>query len=228
MIARSARSCDDCRVNYLAHGWHATLAGDPWELAGTALPDWLRVVDRRMRAVRDRAAACAAASDPRLASLAHGVLRHFDDDARFHTSAEFAAASAEVVGLLRPAREQAPGLRLSFVAHVLVEMLLDAELMRRDPARLGTYYDLLSGLDADEVERLATPLATKPAAGLAPLVREFVSSRFLEGYADDAALVRRLARVLRRARQPDAAAAILPALPAARAAVAARTPALFG
>ena len=38
-------------VNYLAHA--LTVLHDPWLVAGTSLPDWLRVVDRRARE-RDR------------------------------------------------------------------------------------------------------------------------------------------------------------------------------
>ena len=35
-------------MNYFAHGWNYVDA--PYVLAGTAVPDWLSVVDRRVRA----------------------------------------------------------------------------------------------------------------------------------------------------------------------------------
>ncbi len=41
-------------MNYLAHGWRYT--DEPYVLAGTAAPDWLSVIDRKIR-LRSRTAA---------------------------------------------------------------------------------------------------------------------------------------------------------------------------
>ena len=180
------------------------------------------MLGRRVRATPDRADAHLGDADPRRAALARGVRRHFDDDARFHTSASFAAASAEVAALLRPLREREPTLRPSFVAHVLVEVVLDAELFGRDPARADRYYALLATLDADAMVPLCAPLATQHPAELSVLVRRFLDARFVADYADDRKLARRLDQVFRRTRQPLLADVLPAAMPPIRAAVARR------
>jgi hypothetical protein len=211
-------------VNYLAHGFRR--ARDPWLCAGTALPDWLRVVRRGLRAPRESAVPHAGGASP-LASLARGVVLHHEEDARFHSSAEFAAAQGEVASLLRPVAEEVPGMRPRFVAHLLVETLLDREIARREPAAVLRYYGALAALDPAEVEAEAAPLATEAPTGLAGLVAAFVRMRFVEDYADDARLAGRIDQVLRRARQPALGRAVIPVLPAAADAVAARATALL-
>jgi hypothetical protein len=53
-------------VNYFAHG--RRFIDDPYFLAGTAVPDWLNVVDRQVR-VRGRHAAVYANPDPAVGGI---------------------------------------------------------------------------------------------------------------------------------------------------------------
>src|SRR5437870_2879505 len=142
-------------MNYFAHG--CGFVDNPYFLAGTAVPDWLNVVDRRVR-VRARLAESllaelrsdgshAAASDPRLADVARGVLQHCHDDAWFHESRAFAELSLELCRRLRDVLAADDGFRPHFLGHVLVEILLDAALIADDPARLQAYYRAIAGID---------------------------------------------------------------------------------
>jgi len=204
-------------VNYLAHGFRH--ADDPWLCAGTALPDWLRVLSRDLRAHRETAATHAS-GDTDVASLARGVLLHHEEDARFHLSGSFASATREVASLVRPLAAEVPGIRPRFVAHLLVETLLDREISRRDPSSVDRYYAALAGLDPADVERAASSLTGVPPQGLANLFAAFVRLRFVEDYADDARLVHRLDQVFRRTRQPPAGDALVRVVPQAGAVVA--------
>ncbi|MCE9635156.1 MAG: hypothetical protein K8T90_05555 [Planctomycetes bacterium] len=206
-------------MNYLAHGFRHT--SDPWFLAGTAAPDWLRMIDRRLRISRERAAAAADDPDPRVADLARGVLRHLAEDAAFHSSEAFHDATSALGALVRTAVRVVPDgdprvLRPSFVAHLLVETLLDAEIMRDDPGALDRYYAAVASIDADEIQSVAAHVTPIPPAGLADLVRRFVASRFVADYADDARLLRRIDAVFRRLRQPEVSPFLLPTMPEAR------------
>jgi hypothetical protein len=207
-------------VNYLAHGFRHV--HDPWIVAGTALPDWLRVLDRRARVPAEAAASRAGDADPRVASLACGVVRHHEDDRRFHGSEAFTETRRAVAGDLRTALPEADGHRPWFVAHLVVEVQLDAAIEAAAPGRVGAYYAALATLDPVEVEQAAAALAPSGAAGLARLVRAFLAERFLEDYAEPAAIVRRLDRVVRRTRQPGLPSAMAAVLPRTRARVEAR------
>ena len=48
-------------MNYFAHGY--AFLDDPYFLAGTAVPDWLSVIDRRMRARSKLAYSSGAAAN---------------------------------------------------------------------------------------------------------------------------------------------------------------------
>jgi len=207
-------------VNYLAHGFRFT--DDPWFLAGTALPDWLRVLDRRARVPVDTLTPFLDDADPRVRSLARGALRHHDDDRRFHSSVAFDETRRDVAALLRRALPRDAGHRPHFLSHLVVEVLLDAALVLQSPRRLDAYYASLAALDPDELESVARKIAPSASAGLAELFRRFRDERFLADYADDAATMRRLDRVARSVRQPPLPASFADAIPASRALVAAR------
>lgn len=207
-------------MNYLAHG--RDCLADPWQLAGTALPDWLRVLGRRPRVHAEDALPHDGSADPALRALAHGVLRHHREDAWFHTSEAFRDVGHDVAGLLRAVLPRDAGHRPRFLGHLVLEVLLDAALAEKRPGLLDAYYHALDEVDPDRLAELATALAGADASRLGPLVRRFREARFLGEYASDEGVRHRLGQVLRRVRQPALPAAFLTALPPARQAVLSR------
>ena len=66
-------------MNYFAHALHHL--DRPYFVAGTAVPDWLSVADRKVR-LRPRQLEPWLASDDRIQSeVAAGIARHLDDAA---------------------------------------------------------------------------------------------------------------------------------------------------
>lgn len=181
-------------MNYLSHGFR--FVHDPYFVAGTALPDWMSVLDRRNRARSTIAAGFADSPDAALASMARGVMQHHEDDRWFHQTEAFATLSTRFAVELREyvlVSHQA-----GFLGHIAVELLLDSVLVEDVPARLDAYYNALTQLDAHTVETLAQQLLPRPAERLRLLLPRFIAERFLADYADDAALWRRLNHVMKR------------------------------
>ena len=200
---------------------------DPWVLAGTALPDWVRALRRRGRVQPEEARAQVDHSDPRVAAMARGAVQHFADDQRFHSGAAFVETRKAVARDLRGVLPATAGHRPRFVAHVLVEMLLDAHLAASRPGLVDRYYAALASLAPTEVEASALGVSSA-AKGLAPHFERFVRSRFVDDYVDDVRLHRRLAQVMVRARQPALPDAVVTVFPPARRLVAERARELFG
>ena len=69
-------------MNYFAHA--LPFLDQPYFVAGTAVPDWLSVIDRKMRVPSKAARTLVAHEDPRVAGVAAGIIRHHDDDRWFH------------------------------------------------------------------------------------------------------------------------------------------------
>jgi hypothetical protein len=182
-------------VNYFAHG--IRFLDRPWFLAGTALPDLLSVVDRRVRLRPVRVAPLADGSGAVEAELAAGVLQHFDDDHWFHKTRAFAEATAHLGRMFRDALGPGDGFRCGFLGHISCELLLDSILIERHPVRLDLYYAALQGLDAERLADATGTLAGQPV-DLAAWLPRFCHEQFLRDYADPVRLAYRLNQVLRR------------------------------
>jgi hypothetical protein len=183
-------------MNYFAHG--VRFLDRPYFLAGTALPDWLSVVDRRVRLRARQVHPFAVGSGGPAAELAAGVLQHLDDDDWFHNTPAFAVASAQLTILIRQALPADDGHRPAFLGHILTEMLLDAVLIEREPERLTRYYAALSQLDAGLVEAAVNCMARRTTDRLAAFILLFVNERFLLDYLDTPRLLFRLNQIMRR------------------------------
>ncbi len=184
-------------MNYFAHAL-PFLDADPYFVTGTAVPDWLAVVDRQARVRRKAVSAWVADADPQTASLARGMLQHLADDARFHETRAFAESSLRLTILARDALDAERGLRPSFLGHLLVELLLDAALVADSPARVETYYRLLESVDGRWVQDAVNRMTPRPAERLAWMVAGFCRERILLDYEDDGRLMVRLNQIMRR------------------------------
>jgi len=187
-------------MNYFAHGRH--FIDDPYYLAGTAVPDWLNVVDRRVRVRSRHALVHLPAADARLASVAAGIAQHCRDDDWFHQTRAFAELSLEICRQLREVLPADDGFRPHFLGHILVELLLDAELIRDDPARLDAYYSAMDGVEPQAVEEAVSTIAGRAVPNLATFIPLFSRERFLWDYGDDGKLLFRVNQVMRRVGLP--------------------------
>lgn len=201
-------------MNYFAHG-HRFL-DDPYFVAGTALPDWLNIADRRVRVRSKHARPFVDDSDPRVASLARGIAQHHYDDGWFHETQAFVELTWEMTVLLRDGLPPDEGFRPSFLGHILVELLLDWELIADEPARLERYYEVLAEIDPAVVESAVNRMSPRPAERLATMIPMFGRERFLFDYGQDDRLLFRLNQVMRRVSLSPLPVAFCDLLPEAR------------
>jgi hypothetical protein len=208
-------------MNYFAHGlpW----IDEPYVLAGTAIPDWLSVVDRKVRVRSRQAAPFVDSADRPVAQLAQGVVQHHRDDALFHESQAFAELLLQFCRDLRQTLPADDGFRPYFLGHILVELLLDAELIAARQADLSRYYQAFDELDAQRLADAVVTIAGRPIPNLATFIALFLDERFLWDYLDDAKLLKRLNQVMRRVGLPTLPAQLIDFLPEARRAVSRRS-----
>jgi hypothetical protein len=207
-------------MNYFAHGREHT--GDPYFLAGTAVPDLLSVIDRRVRVRAKRAGPLADDVDPTLSAVARGVLQHLADDDWFHQTAAFHELNVALTAKIRGTLAEEDGYRPAFLGHILVEILLDAELIAERPELLDRYYASLQEVDPAAVERAVNRMSVRGTDLLAAFFPRFLSERFLYDYASDVKLLHRLNQVMRRVGLPSLPESLLELLPEARRLVASR------
>ncbi len=192
-------------MNFLAHFEIATRFLMPKEplpayVLGTALPDLLPLAERRVR-LRSAQVASAEAGTAFEAALRAGVSVHLATDAAFHKTAAFASAQAEVSGLLAEARFEGMRVRRFFVAHVLTELVLDAALLRADPALADRFYDAFAVAGFDAAALWTEKATAKPLPHLPYVLKRFAETQYLRHYADDDGVATGLSNLCRRAGQ---------------------------
>ena len=213
-------------MNYYAHG--VRWMDRPWYVAGTAVPDWLSVVDRQVRVRSKTTRQYLETAEGHKAELARGILQHLEDDDWFHRSHAFAIVSERLTREFRQALPHDDGPRPHFLGHIVTELVLDAVLIARDPPRLERYYAVFDEVDPQVIETTVGAIAGKPAAGLAWFVTAFRHERFLSDYVDSRRLLRRLNQVMQRVKLDPLPDHVLDVLERARPLIETEAPRLLG
>ncbi len=198
-------------MNFFSHG--ITLLDRPYELTGAAVPDWLSFLDRRVRARRNLALPFVEDVDPQIAAVARGIVRHHEDDRTFHGCRAFVELNLQFTVAIRDRVAPDESMRPGFVGHILVELMLDAQLHQMYPGRLDRYYDALRSVEPGVVQAAVNRMATKQIDTLADLIPRFIQSGFLYDYTDDHRLLLRMNQVMKRVNMeflPDSILAFFP------------------
>ena len=201
-------------MNFLTHA--LPILDQPHLVAGTALPDLLRVTDRKLRVRRKMAVQAQQSDDSQLQQLAAGILRHIDDDQWFHTTAAFVEVNLQLAVQLRERLPGDRGFRPMFLGHILIEIFLDAVWLEHSPELAGRYYEIFSSLPGEVIEDQTSKILGRSTAPLAATWQRFGESRFLYDYADPTSLLVRLNQVMRRVKLRELPESLLPWLAAAR------------
>jgi len=187
-------------MNYFAHG--RRFLEDPCFLAGTSIPDWMNVVDRKARLRSKQAAPFVNDEDPLLAAVAAGVVQHHHDDNWFHQTRAFVELNLQLLTEIRQCLVADTTMRPRFLAHILVELLLDAALIEEDPPLLDRYYEVMDSMDGQLVQAAFNRMSSRPVSELGKFIDLFSAERFLYDYTDDGKLLGRLNQVMRRVKLP--------------------------
>ncbi|MBS0205838.1 MAG: hypothetical protein JSS49_23300 [Planctomycetes bacterium] len=183
-------------MNYFAH---ALLHLDrPYFVAGTAVPDWLSVIDRRVRLRPRQLIPWLDSAAPIQSEIAAGAAQHLHDDGWFHATRGFVEVTGQLTLLFRRGLGADDKFNCGFLGHVGMELLLDAILMERHPAELERYYEVLASVNPAEIQAAVNRMARQPTDRLAWFVELFRQKQFLRDYFDDQRLLVRLNQVLER------------------------------
>ncbi|MBM3970531.1 MAG: hypothetical protein FJ302_11805 [Planctomycetes bacterium] len=187
-------------MNYFAHALQ--FLDRPYFVAGTAVPDWLSVIDRQVR-VRAKLIEPHLRNDgSQQSEVAAGAWQHLHDDGWFHSTRAFFEVSTTLAVNFREVLGPDDSLRTSFLGHIVTELLIDAELIGRHPGQVERYYDVLGSVEPLAVQQAVNLMAKTPTECLAQLIPRFLDERFLPDYLSDERLLHRLNQVMHRVKLP--------------------------
>ena len=208
-------------MNFLHHA-APYLDDDTLMAVCTGIPDWLSVIDRKIR-IRRRMATVHVDHDDRFVSaVGRGVSRHIEDDGWFHQTEAFVSLNLRLAVELRERLPSDRGFRPMFLGHILIEVILDSRLAVRRPEVLDRYYDAVAACDAAAVQTAVNQISGRPTDRLVDVIPRFVEQRFIADYADDERLLFRMNQVMRRVGLEPLPGTLVEWLPRARSAVADR------
>jgi hypothetical protein len=187
-------------MNYLAHGYR--FLDNPLKLAGTAIPDWLSVVDRQVRVRSRRVREHYAVLDADEQSIAEGILQHLGDDDLFHRCPRFVMLESELSCRFRRVMPDPYDHRPPFLGHIVTELLLDSVIAEENPGILDAYYHAMDEVSPAHIENLVNRVASRSTDRLAEFIAKFHAARVLYDYSDNAKLLLRLNQVLKRVTLP--------------------------
>ncbi len=200
-------------MNFLSHG--IPYFDEPLVVAGTAVPDWLSVVDRKKRARSRLAQPFLESPDVALRMVALGIVNHHRDDNWFHGTRAFAELNLQFAIELRELLPGDDGFRPTFVGHILIEVILDRLWIEEDPRWASQYYEILAAIDPVVVGASVSKVIGQPVDELPDLIRRFIQARFLYDYLQTDTLLVRLNQVMRRVKLADLPPAVAQWLPRA-------------
>lgn len=204
-------------MNFFCHA--LPYLDQPLFAACTGVPDFLSVIDRKIRARGRMVAPHLDSADETMRQVAGGIQAHLDDDHWFHGGEAFAQMNLEFAVELRDRMPGDAGFRPSFLGHILIEMLLDAIHVEDNAAAVQEYYENFAKLPLTEIGRCINTITGKPTDRIPATMRRFAETRFLLDYPADDTLMFRLNQVMRRVKLPELPAAVQAWLPSARSQV---------
>ena len=200
-------------MNFLCHAM--PYFDQPVVAVCTAVPDWLSVIDRKIRARERMATAVLDSGDEMLTAVGRGILHHIRDDRWFHTTEAFVETNLRLAVQLREELPGDRGFRPMFVAHILIEVLLDAFWIRDRPEIATQYYALVETSCPETIQACVNQITGKPTDRLADAIRRYAKARFLYDYLDHDRLLWRLNQVMRRVGLVELPTSIVPWIQAA-------------
>ncbi len=187
-------------MNFISHYFIDRELDDSLFVVGVCTPDLLSIFNRNVR-LNEREIHRLFQGDQvseHQMSFAQGVIRHFQVDKLFHSSRFFHEETRLLSKQLRDEFTDSDIKRTFFVAHVLLELVLDKLLIHQDEKLLAQFYDHFSAHDASKMAALTAWLAQTELPSYENFLRNFVADRHLYHYTDWTYIVYVLKRILRR------------------------------
>lgn len=127
-------------MNFLSHYYFEHCPDSPYLTAGLAIPDLVKHFSKTYNRVLKNAAVPPSV----LHSEMHkGILQHYEADKKFHADTDFVEHSKFLIALFLNEGLNRQKIRLSVLAHIAIELMLDGCIVRYDKTIANKYYQTL-------------------------------------------------------------------------------------
>jgi hypothetical protein len=188
-------------MHFLSHYYYEGKPASAELLFGLLLPDiapgFTKVYNRKIKVYDGHL-------EGRELKVHQGIQSHFIGDKDFHNQAYFTGAMENMKILMLKSGISRSEIRVSVLAHLLVEILIDKSLCISDPNLAGNYYRTLETLDWNAVHHYFGKLGLNEEKQIyLDRMSWFMSNRFLHNITDSERIVAGACRIYARATGTD-------------------------
>ena len=186
-------------MNYLTHYLIDHKNSNPNYNFGLALPDLVNIAKRGWRPLNHS----FPVQNHNVNDIYAGFQQHFAADASFHNSHIFDTNTRRLRLELEKMGLNQPGIKLFFVAHVLLEMMIDRHIIKTRPGIAAQFYTDLSIVTNDDILSFFNASGNVLPDRFFEYFNRFKEFQYLYRYADDEGIFFALNRLLKRTGQPE-------------------------
>jgi len=186
-------------MNILSHYFLDAKAGKPYYNAGLVMPDLMGSFRRGWKPARS---APDISLKPEFKEFSEGMQQHQMVDRQFHSSAFFTNEIPFIRKVLEQNGLKLPGVRLFFVAHIMLELMLDRLILLDSNKSADLFYHDIEAIDINEVNAFFDPGLNEGGHSFSDFFTRFREAKYIYNYVKDDDFIYALNRIMKRASQP--------------------------
>jgi hypothetical protein len=162
-------------MNFISHFYFFKKGQDPYYNCGLIFPDWLAAYNKTKFQLQ------ILTQNTNEERLEAGIQNHLLGDKMFHGSDYFREQTHGIKLLLEKSTLDKDQFRFSFLAHIILEMMIDRLLLLKDPNIGTSFYDNLDSCD-DNLLLYFALRNSRVDEGFLTLIQKFKRHRFILQY----------------------------------------------
>lgn len=171
-------------MNFIAHYFLDHSNPESFFAIGAATPDLLSIYNPGLRVKNHHLKSQSLFFKPEHSIFHAGLKRHFQADAIFHSSEFFARETALISAAMHEKMEDANIPRKFFLAHILVELILDRVIMRDHPNIVMNYYHHFDTTSMKSVKETTEFVVGHDLPNYEHFLNKFKENRYLLHYLE--------------------------------------------
>lgn len=182
-------------MNYLSHYYIDAIEENPYHNLGLILPDLLGIYSRHFK-IYDPDNHVVDSFESR--QLMAGILKHFELDSIFHQSEFFLKHTTLIRYSLEELEITFLASKQHFLAHILLELIIDKVIIQRESQILENFYNDLDHIDQIKVKAFIKGKDEQFVNGFFEFFERFRTKRYLYSYTSEDAVIFLMNKVLER------------------------------
>ena len=183
-------------MNFLSHFYFDRYTTDPDIVIGVVLPDLVKNAKKEWR-LRPEKQESTLLENTNLSSILTGWKRHIEVDKYFHSSDFFCHHTHEIKNRISPILVNSPA-RPSFVAHIALELMLDALLLTTSKIEAEHFYARIAEASRPALSYFLELNNVEDTGTFFNFLDEFIDASYLNSYREAENIMYALSRICMR------------------------------